>query len=107
MILLASLAATAIAAHGDWKVLARCAAAYEVNAQVSDPERPATMKAMVSDVAADYRRAAEARYRKAMKASSAMAHKAVGQEVAQRVAAFRRKPRTDVEAVIDACPQPE
>lgn len=106
MILAALLAAATSAARPDWQVLARCAAAYEVNAQVADPDRPSSMKAMVSDVANDYRRAAETRYRRTAKASTVSAQRAVSDEVKRVANTFWPKPRTEVEAVIDACPQP-
>jgi hypothetical protein len=104
--MVAMLAAVSVAqADAEWRAFAACAAAYEVNAQVADPDRPASMRAMVSEVANDYRRAAEDAYRGAAKASAAQAREAVAAEVARRTAVFRPKPRTDVEKVIDACPQ--
>lgn len=100
-----ALAAQAAAATPSWKVFAACAAAYEVNAQVADPDRPASMRAMVSEVAADYRTAAEGRLRQAEKLAADAAREAVAAEVADRVAEYRPKPRAEVERTIDACPQ--
>jgi len=87
-----------------WQVLADCAAAYEANARIADPDRPAAMIAQVSDVAADYMKAAEAAYPGGPKSRKA-AHRRVAAQVAARTRAYATRPREAVEAVIDACPQ--
>jgi hypothetical protein len=105
------LTAAALASGGaasaapDWKAFAACSAAYEINAQVAEPGRTASMRAMISEVAGDYRKAAADILRKAARASSAGADKTVADEIARREAEYRSKPRKQVEQVIDACPQ--
>jgi len=84
-----------------WQVLADCAAAYQANARVADPDRPAAMIAQVSDVARDYIAAAEQAYRPRGPA----ARQAIAARVAARTTAYSARPREAVEAVIDACPQ--
>jgi hypothetical protein len=87
-----------------WQVLADCAAAYQANAGLADPDRPAAMSAQVSDVARDYMKAAEAAYRPGS-ASRSAAHRIVAAHVAARTKAYGARSREAVEAVIDACPQ--
>jgi len=91
------------AAAPRWTAFADCAAAYQANARLSDPDRPASMTAMVSDVANDYAKAAAQASRRQGGASVAK----VKQRIARQTAAFAGRPREEVERFIDACPQLE
>jgi hypothetical protein len=90
----------------DWTRLADCAAAYQANAHLADPDRAASMTATVSETADDYAKAATERYRQQAKATEGGASAAVCGRVEGRAAAFGRQPRTEVEHFIDGCPQP-
>ncbi len=83
-----------------WTVYADCAAAYQANARIADPDRPASMTAQVSDVANDYAAAARARYRPA-KAARAR----VQTRIERQTRLLAGQPREAVEHIIDACPQ--
>jgi catechol 2,3-dioxygenase-like lactoylglutathione lyase family enzyme len=95
----------AAAAHSGWQVLADCSAAYRANSQIADPDRAPSMKAMISEEADDYAKAATGAYRRHTKASADQAGRAVQAYVAKRVPDFAGQPRLAVEHVIDACPQ--
>jgi hypothetical protein len=104
----ATLPASAVAApRADWTKLAQCAAAYQANAHIADPERPASMTAMISEVGDDYRKAAIERRRQQKGGSAASSAKAVRTYVAEKSAEFGQQPRAAVERFIDACPQPD
>lgn len=88
-----------------WKVLADCSAAYRANAQISDPDRASSMKAMISEEADDYAKAATGDYRTKMKASADRAHRRVEAYVVKRLSDYAAQPRSAIEHIIDACPQ--
>jgi hypothetical protein len=88
-----------------WSVYADCAAAYQVNAAIADPGRPASMTAQVSDVALDYSAAAVKQRRRRSGESPAIAGRIVKARVAARSKALAAMPREAVERIIDACPQ--
>jgi hypothetical protein len=88
-----------------WQAFADCAAAYQANARIVDPSRPASMTAMISDTAKDYEAAALDRYRQYSKIPADAAVKAVRDYIAKRTQGFGRQPRAAVEKFIDACPQ--
>src|SRR4051812_36127675 len=77
-----------------WTVYADCAAAYQANARVADPDRPAAMIDQVSDVAKDYEAAAKARYRPARRARAA-----VRDRIQRLEKVFAAQPREAVERV--------
>lgn len=104
---LAAAAPAAAAPSPGWTVYADCAAAYRVNARLADPDRPAAMTAQVSEVAADYAAAAEARYAKRFRAARPAAARAVAARIERRAAGLAGQPREAVERIIDACPQLE
>lgn len=95
------------AAKAHWTALADCAAYYQVNARLADPDRPASMTLMIDETAQEYRAAAEARYRQEKPAAAAGTQAAVAARVDTRAAAVAKSPRTTVEKLIDACPQPD
>ena len=103
-VLLTTSCATA-PAKPRWTAFADCAAAYRVNADLADPSRAATMKAMVSEEAGDYRTAALAHYRQKNPTGSTGAEQAVDGRIIASASAYARKSREQVEHVIDACPQ--
>jgi hypothetical protein len=100
-------AAAADAAAVRWTVWADCAAAYQANARLSDPDRAAAMATQVSDVASDYVKAAARAYRRQAGPGGAQSARPVTERIARRTARFISRPRTEVERVIDACPQLE
>lgn len=89
----------------DWKAFARCAAAYRVNAATDAGSRAPSMIAMVSETAQEYEAAALRR----------LDRREAGQDGKRTIAAYvgeqqrdlAKLPRTDVEHLIDACPQPD
>ena len=85
-----------------WQAFADCAAAYQVNAAISDPGRPASMKAMISDTAQDYQAAAASHYRQGGQAD---ADAAIRARIADKAKIFAGQSRGQVEKFIDACPQ--
>jgi hypothetical protein len=89
-----------------WQGYIDCAAAYRANAQIADPNRPATMVRDMADVAADYARAAEAGYAKASGLSAEAARSTVEIQVADRTATFASRERAQIEHFIEGCPQP-
>lgn len=95
------------APHPDWRTLADCAAYYQVNARIADPDRPATMSAMVDETAQEYVAAAMARHRRATHGSADAARTAVEARVKATAIGVAPKPRTQVEKLIEACPQPD
>jgi hypothetical protein len=90
-----------------WTTLADCAAAYQINAQVPDPDRPATMTSQISEVAGDYAAAARKQHRATQGGTEAAARQAVQSRMETQGRLFGRQPRKAVERVIDACPQPD
>lgn len=88
-----------------WRVYADCAAAYLANARLSDPDRPASMTAQVSDVAADYSTAAAKRRQVQVGGSAATSRRRVDARVARQARVLGARPREEVEHMIDACPQ--
>jgi len=100
---LAAAASAAAAGPADWRAYADCAAAYRANAQLSDPDRPASMTAQISEVAADYAR--EAARRLAHPASKAAARRAAEARIAGQAKRLAGQSRAAVEKLIDACPQ--
>jgi hypothetical protein len=96
----------ASAAPADWKALADCAAAYRANSQIKDPDRAPSMKAMISDEADAYLKAALPAYRAATKATAAKAQMALKAYVAKRAPDFARQNRDAIDHFINACPQP-
>ena len=96
MTLALAMPATAAPKPG-WKAFAECAAAYEANARIKDPERSAQMAASMQDVADDYRGAAIG-LRKPRNDEAVKAY------IATRVPFYAAKPRKAVEAFIDKCP---
>ncbi len=89
----------------DWQAFADCAAAYQANAQIKDPDRPASMTATISEQSNDYRTAAVAAYRVKTRQAGAAAEQAVSARIAQRTPALARLSREKLEHIIDACPQ--
>jgi hypothetical protein len=98
--------ADSIPAPADWRILARCAAAYRANSEIVDPARPKAMKMMIADTAQDYQTAAEVAYQRTANASAERSRKVVGDFVARRTLEFSKQVREAVERFIDACPQP-
>jgi hypothetical protein len=90
----------------DWRVYADCAAAYLANARITDPGRPASMTAQISDVADDYAKAARERYRRQREVSRKTAARQVGAHIDTQSRRLAGRPREAVERIIDACPQP-
>jgi hypothetical protein len=101
---LAVVPAPALAKTPTWQAFADCAAAYQANAQIKDPERPASMTSMISEQSNDYRTAALATYRKAKRATPA-AEQTISARIAQQAPALARLSREALEHRIDACPQ--
>lgn len=101
------LAAAGAEAAPRWATLSDCAAAYQANARIADPDRPASMTAQISDVADDYAKAAVAARRRAIPSSAAAARRAVAARMAKTAARDSALPRAAVEKIIDACPQVE
>jgi hypothetical protein len=93
------------AATASWTAFADCAAAYKANAVIKDPDRPASMSAMISEQSNDYRTAAAAVYRATTKATNAQSQDAVSARVAQRMPTLTKLSRDKLEQIIDACPQ--
>ena len=85
-----------------WQAFADCAAAYQVNAAISDSGRPASMKAMISDTAKDYEAAAVSHYRQE---GHLDADAAIRTRMAGKAKIFGGQSRDQVEKFIDACPQ--
>lgn len=98
---------TAAAAPARWTTLADCAAAYQANARLSDPNRPAAMTAQISDLAGDYARAAADAYRQQAARTEPRSTRAVAERIANKASTFGVRPREEVERFIDACPQIE
>jgi hypothetical protein len=88
-----------------WAVYADGAAAYQTNAALADPDRPAAMAAQISDVATDNAKAAAGRWRAQTGGSAAAAQRAVASRVKRRAKVLVTRPRATVEHLIDACPQ--
>ena len=108
-LLLAALIAAAGPAAGalavGWDAYADCAAAYRVNAQIADPDRPAAMTAQISEVAGDYAAAAKARYARRFGTGKSAAGRAVAARIGRQAQRLAGQPREAVEKIIDACPQ--
>jgi hypothetical protein len=105
---LASLAipsAPALAKTATWQAFADCAAAYQVNAQLKNPDRPASMTASISEQSNDYRTAALATYRAKAKQADAPAERTISTRIARQAPALARLSRDKLEHRIDACPQ--
>lgn len=102
---LAACAAPIPARDNRWAVLADCAGAYQANVTLSDPTRSAQMKAMVSEDADLYRKAAEDRYVLEPNTTAEQAKRAVAARMAAKAAALGNSSPDDVVKVIDACPQ--
>jgi hypothetical protein len=90
-----------------WHLLARCAAAYQVNAGISDPARAPAMKRSIEDLSNEYVSAAEAAYQRTHVASVDNTHRAVGAYVARQAKALKGESRAAVERLIESCPQTE
>jgi hypothetical protein len=90
---------------GNWRTLARCAAAYRANSEILDAARPPSMAGMIADQSNDYEAAAEFAYQRSLRASAAGAHRVVGAYVTQQTPAFSKLPRAKVEQFIESCPQ--
>jgi hypothetical protein len=88
-----------------WTILADCAAAYQANARIADPERSASMTAQISDVAGAYRKAAENAYRSQVSGRAARSRKSVSARIAHQASVYGARSRQEVEALIDTCPQ--
>jgi hypothetical protein len=93
------------ASQPKWTALADCAAAYEANAKLADPDRPASMTAMISDVANDYAQAATKAYNQQAGKSGSGSVDLIKVHIAKQTTIFSKQPREKVEKVIDACPQ--
>jgi hypothetical protein len=91
----------------DWRALADCSAAYQVNSKLADPDRPASMTAQISDVATDYAKAAERRLRGQGGASATRVRQTVADRIETKSRLLSAQPREAVERFIDACPQPD
>jgi hypothetical protein len=91
----------------DWTSLAQCAGAYQANAQIQDPDRAPSMRAMISDQAGLCVKAAVARHRLAVKSSPDQARQAVDAVVLASARRFGGMSRDALDTVIDTCPQPE
>lgn len=98
-------AAASLHAAPRWQALADCAAAYQANARIADPDRPAAMTAQISDVADDYAKAAAAARRRAIPSSSTAARRAVAARAGKAATRDAALPREAVEKLIEACPQ--
>jgi hypothetical protein len=64
------------------------------------------MKMQIADVSKEYEMAAGMAYQRRYNASAAHAHDVVNAYVTKSTQVFGRKPRTQIEQFIDACPQP-
>jgi hypothetical protein len=95
------------AAPARWTALADCAAAYQANARLADPHRPASMTAQIADVASDYAKAAAHAYRQQAGRTAPHATHVVDARIATKASSFGGRPREEVERFIDACPQIE
>lgn len=95
----------AAATPARWTTLADCAAAYQANARLADPDRPASMTAQISDVASDYAKAAAHAYRQQAGGTASQSKHAVDARIASKTSTFGARPREEVERFIDACPQ--
>lgn len=91
----------------DWQKFSACAAAYRANAKVKDPGRAADMAQSMAGVADDYEAAANRSYRHERGGGVSGARQAVRELVSAHIRSFSRKPREEVEAFIEACPQIE
>jgi hypothetical protein len=89
----------------DWKAYAKCAAAYQVNAEIKDPDRAASMTQQIAETAGDYLKAAKDRYRGQTKADAAKAEATVGALMRKEQPRLRKLSREKVEKAIEACPQ--
>jgi hypothetical protein len=98
-------AACGAAAPVGWTAYADCAGAYRANAQVADSQRPASMTAQISEVAADYAAEAVKRWRRQAHGAQAAGRRAVETRAAQRAKVLGAQPREAVEHVIETCPQ--
>jgi hypothetical protein len=90
---------------GDWQIVAQCAAAYRANAQIADPSRTPSMKAMITDQASDYEKAAIEKYSAEKDALQDAAQKSVAAYIEKAVRRFAQQPRSAIEKFIDGCPQ--
>ena len=91
----------------EWQKLSACAAAYRVNAKGKDPSRAADMAKSMAGVADDYENAANRSRRQERGGGVSGARQAVRDLVSANMRTFAGKPRADVEAFIEACPQIE
>lgn len=101
LVLILATPALAAPKAAKWQAFADCAAAYRANAAIKDPERAASMTAMISETADDYRKAAVKAHR------GRDAQRAVAERIALKTATFAQQSRAEVERFIDACPQTE
>jgi len=104
-LLIAAAGPAGAAPAAGWTVYADCAAAYQVNARLADPDRPAAMTQQISEVAGDYAAAARTRYAHGARAAKAAVAKAVAARIEREAARLSGQPREGVERIIDACPQ--
>jgi hypothetical protein len=95
----------ALAKTATWEAFADCAAAYQVNAQLKNPDRPASMTASISEQSDDYRAAALAAYRAKTKQVGDPVERALSARIAQQAPTLARLSRDKLEQRIDACPQ--
>lgn len=105
--LMAAGAAEAQTKPPGWQAFADCAAAYQANAAIADPQRPAGMSSQISEVAADYQRAAVKLVQAERRRPTGQAARIVAARMGQQRRALAGQPRAAVERVIDACPQVE
>jgi len=104
-IVLATSAPSKETAGPRWQVLADCAAAYQANSEIADPNRLPSMRAMIADQGKDYQKAAVQEYRARAKGEGTTVDKTVNAYVNGATSRFAKEPRPVLEKIIDACPQ--
>lgn len=102
-----SLAACAGGPKADWRGFADCAAAYKANAAFAEPDRAASMTAMVSEVADAYEASAVDKIRSLSDMSQEAALSTVRSQVNLKLQEFSGRSREQVERFIESCPQPD
>ena len=98
--------ASTSSAQPTWQGYMDCAAAYRANAQIADPNRPATMVRDMAEVGDNYAKAAMSAYIRETGAAADAAQAMVEGEVAKRTVTFATRPRAQIEHFIEGCPQP-
>ena len=89
----------------EWQGVAECAAAYRANALIADPSRAPSMRAMITDQASDYEKAATEKFAAEKKTTPDAARKSIAAYIDKLVRRFEQQPRSVIEKFIDGCPQ--